>query len=64
MSSMFNSIAKGLVEAVEFEQGKISARKNTAKVTPPLEFSAADIKEISPQCRIDADDVCRRNIDE
>ena len=46
MSSMFDSITKGLTEAIEFEQGKISARRNTVKVTPPSEFSAAEIKEI------------------
>lgn len=46
---MFDSIAKGLTEAIEFEQGKISARRNTVKVTPPLEFSAAEIKDIRRQ---------------
>lgn len=46
MSNMFDSITKGLTEAIEFEQGKISARRNVVKVTPPLEFSAAEIKGI------------------
>lgn len=46
MSSMFENITKGLAEAIEFEQGKISARRNTVKVTPPLEFSTAEIKDI------------------
>lgn len=46
MSNMFDSITKGLTEAIEFEQGKISARRNAVKVTPPSEFSAAEIKEI------------------
>ena len=46
MSNMFDSITKGLAEAIEFEQGKISARRNVVKVTPPLEFSAAEIKDI------------------
>ena len=46
MGSMFNSIAQGLSEAIEFEQGKISARRNVVKVTPPLEFSAEEIKDI------------------
>ena len=46
MSSMFNSITQGLSEAIEFEQGKISARRSVVKVTPPLELSAAEIKDI------------------
>ncbi len=46
MSSMFESIAKGLTEAIEFEQGARTARRNTVKVTPPSEFSAAEIKQI------------------
>lgn len=32
MSDMFNSIAKGLAEAIEFEQGIIGARRSNMKV--------------------------------
>lgn len=46
MSSMFDGIAKGLTEAIEFEKGKIAARRDIVKVTPPSEFSAAEIKNI------------------
>ena len=46
MSNMFDSITKGLTEAIEFEQDKISARRNIVKVTPPLELGAAEIKDI------------------
>ena len=46
VSSMFDSVTQGLSEAIEFEQGKTSARQNVVKVISPPEFSAAEIKGV------------------
>lgn len=44
--NVFESIMTGLNEAIEYEQGKISAEKTTLTVEPLPDISAEEIKKI------------------
>lgn len=44
--SIYNSLLKGLNEAIEFEKGSLSLRSNLMYIAEPEEFSASDIKNI------------------
>jgi putative transcriptional regulator len=44
--SVYESIMQGLTEAVDYQQGKISARKNKLTIKPVSVFNIDDIKRI------------------
>lgn len=44
--NVFDSIITGLNEAVDYEKGKISAKKTTLRIEPLPDISAEDIKAI------------------
>lgn len=44
--SVYESIMKGLNEAVEYEQGKKTARSERMTIAPPPNVSASEIKEV------------------
>ena len=44
--SVYESIMKDLNEAVEYEQGKKTARSERMTITPPPNVSASEIKEV------------------
>lgn len=44
--SIYESLARGLNEAIEYEKGTIALRSNTITILDPEEFSANDIKTI------------------
>ncbi len=46
MMNVYDSIMKGLNEAVEFENGEKTARSERVTIVPPPDVSANEIKEI------------------
>jgi putative transcriptional regulator len=44
--SIYESIMQGLTEAVDYQQGKISARKTKLIIKPVAAFNIDDIKQI------------------
>ena len=44
--SVYESIMKGLTEAVDYQQGKIKARKISLTIKPVADYSNDDIKRI------------------
>ncbi len=44
--SVYNSITKGLKEAIEYEKGTIKARSSKISVAPLVDFDKAGIKKI------------------
>ena len=44
--NVYESIMQGLTEAVDYQQGKINARKTRLTVKPVVTFNNADIKRI------------------
>ena len=44
--SVYESIMQGLAEAVEYQQGKIKARKTKLTIKPVCVFNTEDIKKI------------------
>ena len=44
--SVYESIVKGLTEAVDYQQGKIKARKTSLTIKPVTDYSNDDIKQI------------------
>jgi putative transcriptional regulator len=44
--SVYESVMRGLNEAIEYQQGKIKARKVKLTVKPTLTFNTEDIKQI------------------
>jgi len=44
--SVYESIMQGLTEAVDYQKGKISARKNRLTIKPVADYSNVDIKRI------------------
>ena len=46
MNKEFEEIKKGLLEAIEFEKGNLSARKSSLKVAPIKNYSSNEIKKI------------------
>jgi len=44
--SIYESLVRGLNEAIEYERGTISLRSNTLIISDPEEFNANDIKNI------------------
>jgi len=43
---VYESIMKGLTEAVDYQQGKIKARKTKLNIKPIDDFNTEDIKQI------------------
>ena len=46
MSELFESIRKGLNEAIEHERGALPARVDKVMIAPLCDFTASEIKEI------------------
>lgn len=46
MNKQFEDIKKGLLEAIDYENGKISARKSALSIVPLKKYSSKDIKRI------------------
>ena len=46
MSDIYESIMTGLQEAVDYESGKVSAKKTQVTILPLPEFTPSDIKEV------------------
>lgn len=46
MSKQFEDIKKGLLEAIDYENGKISAKRNVLSIAPLKEYSCKEIKKI------------------
>jgi len=44
---LYDSITKGLTEAIEYEKGNVSAKKVKVTVTPADDFSPKEIKLVS-----------------
>ena len=44
--SVYESIMQGLTEAVDYQQGKIKARKTSLTIKPVADYSNDDIKRI------------------
>lgn len=47
--SVYDSINKGLKEAIKHEKGEIKARKNKINIVPVSDFSSIEIKNIRNQ---------------
>ena len=43
---LYDSITKGLTEAIEYEKGNVSAKKVKVTVTPADDFSPKEIKAV------------------
>ena len=50
--NVFESIMTGLQEAVDYEDGKLTARTMKISVTPPPEITAEEIKDVRKQFRM------------
>ena len=46
MNSLFEDLKEGLQEAIEFEKGRISAKKTTYMIAPVKEFNPSEIRTI------------------
>ena len=46
MNSLFEDLKEGLQEAIEFEKGRISAKKTTYMIAPVKEFTSSEIRTI------------------
>lgn len=44
--SLYDDIRQGLQEAIDYNKGKVSARKTVITITPVVSFSADEIKAI------------------
>jgi len=44
--NVYDSIIQGLTEAVDYQQGKITARKTKLAIKPKITFSTDDNKQI------------------
>ena len=46
MSKQFEDIKKGLLEAIDYESGKISARRSAIEIVPLKTYTSKEIKKI------------------
>ena len=46
MNKQFEDIKKGLLEAIDYENGKITTRRNVIVITPLKKYTSKKIKEI------------------
>lgn len=50
--NVYESVKKGLQEAVDYNHGKLKARSSTIAVKPLEDFSASDIKQIRTELEV------------
>ncbi len=52
MSTLFEDLQEGLLQAIDFAEGKGSARTVTYKIDPVVEFNNMQIREIRTQAQM------------